>query len=226
MLPTSGHSGGGGGSGGGYVGGGGYGTGRGGGARGGGGGGGSPPVMQIADDEDEEEALAAMRMIEKLSAVRALQRSNKLNGIGDSDGIDATVQRMYEEIKREGKLTYDNTVAGDQIQLGVSEEGMKRLPSRVVDAEFAAEQGGIANCVCTLCLEACTVGDMVGVLPCNHFFHHSPPLPSHDKLPKELVIGGKRCRLVQWGQLRYKEDRWLCTICDRPQVPACALVLS
>ena len=108
-----------------------------------------------------------MRMIEKLSAVRALQRQNKLNGIGDSDGIDATVrfslsqclshfshsshishispqfhvsltfrsnfshfsqvQRAYDEIKEEGNLTYDNTVAGDQIQLGVSEEGMKRL---------------------------------------------------------------------------------------------------
>jgi hypothetical protein len=122
-------------------------------------------------DEATREQEESMRHVQRLSEIRAIQRRNVEEGIGDAQGRDEHVTEMYANLMMESGVSYQPVVQGaPALAKGLDlEEQQLQVPSKTVEIEEE----------CSLCLEPMPVGSCVAMLPgCGHLFHHSAIRPN------------------------------------------------
>lgn len=122
-------------------------------------------------DEAIREQEESMRHVQRLSEIRAIQRRNVEEGIGDAQGRDELVTEMYANLMSDSGVNYQPVVQGaPALAKGLDLQSQQlKVPSKVVEVEEE----------CSLCLEPMPVGSYAAVLPgCGHLFHHSTIMPN------------------------------------------------
>lgn len=122
-------------------------------------------------DEAIREQEESMRHVQRLSEIRAIQRRNVEEGIGDAQGRDEQVTEMYADLMADSGVSYQPVVQGaPALAKGLDlEKRQLEVPSKLVEVEEE----------CSLCLEPMPVGSYAAILPgCGHLFHHSAIRPN------------------------------------------------
>jgi hypothetical protein len=127
-------------------------------------------AQRVEADEEAREHEESMRHVQMLQEIRAIQRRNVEEGIGDASGRDEQVTAMYAELQAESGVSYQPVVQGaPALPKGLELDTAQQVPSKTVEIEEE----------CSLCLEPMPVGSLAAVLPgCGHIFHHSMIRPN------------------------------------------------
>jgi hypothetical protein len=121
-------------------------------------------------DEDSREQEESLRHVRRLQEIRAIQRRNVQEGIGDASGNDERTTEMYRELIDDSGADFTVPVQGaPALARGLALASEQTVPSAVVEVEEE----------CSLCLEPMPVGSSAAALPsCGHVFHHSTVRPN------------------------------------------------